>query len=265
MKLDASGLQYFPSVTGAGVDGLGEDSSQPLRSNSRIPLILRRGRTSWLSSERMASLWPPILELAYKIYPMVVLLLIAFAQPGSISCIHVLKPNSTTRIYEKAHINQDSDSVQWLVVLQIANSGAGTWALRQYCLHELANKRWISVTSASKLLANMRYSYHGMGLSVGTMIAGWDEMLDCIMSTVKVEVSSYHYDTTLEEAAELACQAIYHATFHDGASGGIASVYHVKSDGSKKFSGDDVSELHCNYYPVVPSSVEQEMAEVPAA
>ncbi|CAL9072033.1 unnamed protein product, partial [Musa textilis] len=48
---------------------------------------------------------------------------------------------------------------------------------RQYCLHELANKRWISVTSASKLLANMRYSYHGMGLSVGTMIAGWDEMV----------------------------------------------------------------------------------------
>lgn len=34
---------------------------------------------------------------------------------------------------------------------------------------------------------------------------------------------SYHYDTTLEEAAELACRAIYHATFHDGASGGIAS------------------------------------------
>ncbi|CAL9146887.1 unnamed protein product [Musa hybrid cultivar] len=25
MKLDASGLQYFPSVTGGGVDGLGED------------------------------------------------------------------------------------------------------------------------------------------------------------------------------------------------------------------------------------------------
>ncbi|CAA2997446.1 proteasome subunit beta type-5-like [Olea europaea subsp. europaea] len=42
-------------------------------------------------------------------------------------------------------------------------------------LHELANKRRISVTGASKLLSNILYSYRGMGLSVGTMIAGWDE------------------------------------------------------------------------------------------
>ena len=42
-------------------------------------------------------------------------------------------------------------------------------------LLELANKRRISVTGASKLLANILYSYHGMGLSIGTMIAGWDE------------------------------------------------------------------------------------------
>lgn len=42
-------------------------------------------------------------------------------------------------------------------------------------LHELANKRRISVAGASKLLANILYSYRGMGLSVGTMIAGWDE------------------------------------------------------------------------------------------
>lgn len=39
----------------------------------------------------------------------------------------------------------------------------------------MANKRRISVTGASKLLANILYSYRGMGLSVGTMIAGWDE------------------------------------------------------------------------------------------
>lgn len=47
--------------------------------------------------------------------------------------------------------------------------------LFQCRLHELANKRRISVTGASKLLANILYSYRGMGLSVGTMIAGWDE------------------------------------------------------------------------------------------
>jgi hypothetical protein len=42
-------------------------------------------------------------------------------------------------------------------------------------LHELNNKRRISVAGASKLLANTLFSYRGMGLSMGTMIAGWDE------------------------------------------------------------------------------------------
>lgn len=34
---------------------------------------------------------------------------------------------------------------------------------------------------------------------------------------------SYRYDLSVEEAAELARRAIYHATFRDGASGGVAS------------------------------------------
>ena len=42
-------------------------------------------------------------------------------------------------------------------------------------LHELRNKERISVAAASKLLANTLYSYRGYGLSVGTMIAGWDK------------------------------------------------------------------------------------------
>merc|ERR1711988_698772 len=42
-------------------------------------------------------------------------------------------------------------------------------------LFELNNKRRITVRGASKLLANTLYSYKGMGLSMGTMIAGWDE------------------------------------------------------------------------------------------
>ena len=95
---------------------------------------------------------------------------------------------------------------------------------------------------------------------------------------------------TVEEAAELARRAIYHATFRDGASGGVASgnssssfslfypclrffftqsscssVYHVGPDGWKKLSGDDVGDLHYHYYPVVPSPVEQEMVEIPAS
>ena len=42
-------------------------------------------------------------------------------------------------------------------------------------LHELKEKSRISVAAASKLLANILYGYKGMGLSVGTMIAGWDK------------------------------------------------------------------------------------------
>ncbi|KAB5545179.1 hypothetical protein DKX38_013291 [Salix brachista] len=139
-------------------------------------------------------------------------------------------------------------------------------------LHELTNKRRISVTGASKLLANILFSYRGMGLSVGTMIAGWDETgpglyyVDSEGGRLKgtrfsvgsgspyaygVLDSGYRADMSIEEAAELGRRAIYHATFRDGASGGVASVYYVGPDGWKKLSGDDVSELHYKYYPVV--------------
>ncbi|KAF8018445.1 hypothetical protein BT93_H3359 [Corymbia citriodora subsp. variegata] len=125
-----------------------------------------------------------------------------------------------------------------------------------------------------------------MGLSVGTMIAGWDETgpglyyVDSEGGRLKgtrfsvgsgspyaygVLDSGYRHDMSVEEAAELARRAIYHATFRDGASGGVASVYHVGPTGWKKLSGDDVGELHYHYNPVTPSTVEQEMAEVAAA
>ncbi|KAL4016024.1 hypothetical protein IC575_023637 [Cucumis melo] len=122
-----------------------------------------------------------------------------------------------------------------------------------------------------------------MGLSVGTMIAGWDETgpglyyVDSEGGRLKgtrfsvgsglpyaycVLDNGYQYDLSVEEAAELARRAIYHVTFRDGASGGVASVYHVGPNGWKKLSGDDVGELHYKYYPVVLDTVEQEMVEV---
>ena len=42
-------------------------------------------------------------------------------------------------------------------------------------------------------------------------------------------------------------------------------VYYVGPNGWKKLSGDDVGELHYKYYPVMPSTVEQEMVEVAGA
>ncbi len=46
---------------------------------------------------------------------------------------------------------------------------------RQCRIYELRNKERISVAAASKLLANMVYQYKGMGLSMGTMVCGWDK------------------------------------------------------------------------------------------
>lgn len=42
-------------------------------------------------------------------------------------------------------------------------------------MYELRNKERISVAAASKLLANMVWNYKGMGLSMGTMVCGWDK------------------------------------------------------------------------------------------
>ncbi|KAI1902360.1 hypothetical protein AGOR_G00043970 [Albula goreensis] len=42
-------------------------------------------------------------------------------------------------------------------------------------IYKLRNKERISVSAASKLLANMVVGYRGMGLSMGTMICGWDK------------------------------------------------------------------------------------------
>merc|ERR1711998_529342 len=42
-------------------------------------------------------------------------------------------------------------------------------------LFELRNKERISVAAASKLLSNTTYQYRGYGLSMGTMVTGWDK------------------------------------------------------------------------------------------
>lgn len=45
---------------------------------------------------------------------------------------------------------------------------------RQCRLYELSHGKRITVRAASKLLANTVFSYRGSGLSMGTMVAGWD-------------------------------------------------------------------------------------------
>eukprot|EP01098_Paradermamoeba_levis_P005546 TRINITY_DN2337_c0_g1_i1.p1 TRINITY_DN2337_c0_g1~~TRINITY_DN2337_c0_g1_i1.p1 ORF type:complete len:268 (-),score=86.66 TRINITY_DN2337_c0_g1_i1:150-953(-) len=144
---------------------------------------------------------------------------------------------------------------------------------RQCRLYELKNKERISVAAASKILGNILYHYRGYGLSVGTMIAGWDKTgphlhyCDSDGTRLKGQLFSvgsgstyaygildagYKFDLNDQEAQELGRRAIYHATHRDAFSGGVINVYHVKQDGWKKISGQDMNDLHWNggYAPV---------------
>ncbi|WIA17620.1 hypothetical protein OEZ85_014430 [Tetradesmus obliquus] len=137
-------------------------------------------------------------------------------------------------------------------------------------LFELNNGKRITVRAASKLLSNTMFSYRGMGLSMGTMVAGWDPTgpglyyVDSDGQRTKGQVFSvgsgslyaygvldagYSWDMSVDDAIELGRRSIYHATFRDCASGGTVSVYHVTEDGWKKVRGDDVTECHFEYYP----------------
>mmetsp|Transcript_5322 Transcript_5322/g.15888 ORF Transcript_5322/g.15888 Transcript_5322/m.15888 type:complete len:275 (+) Transcript_5322:90-914(+) len=139
---------------------------------------------------------------------------------------------------------------------------------RQCRLFELRNKDRISVAAASKLLVNAVSRYRGMGLSMGTMIMGWDKTGPALFyvdndgtrlkgnlfsvgsgSTYAMGVldSGFKYDMSVDEACELGRRSIYHATHRDAGSGGIINVYHVGPDGWKKISSEDCSKKHYEY------------------
>lgn len=113
---------------------------------------------------------------------------------------------------------------------------------RQCRLYELRNNEKISVAAASKLLANIMYQYKGYGLSMGTMITGWDKTgpqlyyVDNDATRMKGDIFSvgsgatyaygvldsyYRYDLTVEEAIDLGKRAIVHAVHRDAYSGGM--------------------------------------------
>eukprot|EP01101_Sappina_pedata_P002146 TRINITY_DN12406_c0_g1_i1.p2 TRINITY_DN12406_c0_g1~~TRINITY_DN12406_c0_g1_i1.p2 ORF type:complete len:313 (-),score=124.89 TRINITY_DN12406_c0_g1_i1:108-1046(-) len=140
---------------------------------------------------------------------------------------------------------------------------------RQCRLYELRNKERISVAAASKLLWYIVYQYRNYGLSMGTMVAGWDKTgpnlyyVDSDGTRLKGKVFSagsgspyaygvldthYKYDLGVEEACELGRRAIYHATHRDAYSGGVINVYLVQKDGWKKISADDNNDLHYEKY-----------------
>nr|KAJ3420161.1 Proteasome subunit beta type-8 [Polyrhizophydium stewartii] len=132
-------------------------------------------------------------------------------------------------------------------------------------LYELRNKERISVAAASKLLCNMVYGYKGMGLSMGTMVTGWDKKGPGLYyvdsdgqrltnhlfsvgsgSTYAYGVldAGYDYDLSVADAIDLARRSIFHATYRDAYSGGSVNVYHVKEGGWEFISKTDVFDLH---------------------
>jgi len=137
-------------------------------------------------------------------------------------------------------------------------------------VHELREGTRISVAAASKILGNILYQYRGRGLSVGTMIAGWDATHGpqlfyhdddgTRLKGQRFSVGSgatyaygvldqgFRHDLTTDEAVELGKRAIYHATHRDAYSGGTINVYYIGPNGwVKKFSAD-MNVLHYGQY-----------------
>ncbi|KAJ3541356.1 hypothetical protein NMY22_g3919 [Coprinellus aureogranulatus] len=138
--------------------------------------------------------------------------------------------------------------------------------LGMHCrLHELRNKERISVSAASKFLSNLVYSYKGMGLSMGTMICGWDKTgpsifyVDSDGTRLKGDLFSvgsgstfaygvldqgYRWDLTDAEAQELGRRSIYAAGHRDAFSGNTVNLYHVKEHGWEFIGNYDINKLH---------------------
>merc|ERR1711871_751670 len=140
-------------------------------------------------------------------------------------------------------------------------------------LFELDHKERISVAAASKILSNITYQYKAYGLSMGTMICGWDKTGPQIFyvdsdgqrlpgnlfsvgsgSTFAYGVldTGYRYDLETPEALELAKRAIFAATHRDAYSGGTVRVYHITAAGWERVSEDDSMDLYFKYMGKLP-------------
>lgn len=141
---------------------------------------------------------------------------------------------------------------------------------RQCRVHELTEGKRISVAAASKLLGNVVFSYRGYGLSMGTMMAGWDEKkgpalfyVDSDGTRLKGNLfsvgsgatyaygvldSGYRPDLDEKEAVELGKRAIYHATHRDAYSGGTINVFVIRNTGYEQMYKGDMNELHYGQY-----------------
>jgi len=131
-------------------------------------------------------------------------------------------------------------------------------------LYETKNNSKVSVSGASKMLINSIFKYKNSGISMGTMIIGWDingpsiYYIDSDGNRLKVTMASvgsgstfaygildsgYKWNLELEEACELSRRAIVEASRKDPFSGGNVNTYIVRQDGWIKLCFDDIGNL----------------------
>ncbi|KAL7718973.1 proteasome endopeptidase complex [Entamoeba marina] len=153
---------------------------------------------------------------------------------------------------------------------------------RQCRLFELRNKPPISVAAASKMLANILYSYRNYNLSLGTMICGYDKTGPHIYYVedggvripghlfsvgsgspyaVSIIDTEYDYNMPKEQAFELAQRAIFHATHRDVASGGNVNVIFIDQNGWRHVSRRDCYDLYYDKYNIEEYQKTQTMEE----
>ena len=129
-------------------------------------------------------------------------------------------------------------------------------------LCELSEGRCIPVARASRILADALYANRGLGLSVGTMIMGFDESgpsifyIDNSGTRIKGDLFAVGSGSTFalgvldterrlsmkeEEALSLGIKAIRHATFRDAFSGGYIAVYIINNQGWRKAFSEDLA------------------------
>lgn len=140
-----------------------------------------------------------------------------------------------------------------------------TRIVAKYCtLYELREKTSITVSAASKYFANTLYGYRGQGLSVGSMVAGYDKKgpqifkVDSEGDRCQLKVCSVgsgslnaygildnHYKPKMtdDEARKLGLRAIMHATYRDSGSGGVCNLCHITPTEKIRLPPMDVSKL----------------------
>ncbi|KAI4291430.1 20S proteasome subunit beta 5 [Pancytospora philotis] len=122
----------------------------------------------------------------------------------------------------------------------------------------------IPTAVAARFLSNCVYQYKGRGLSMSTMVCGYDasgphifnvtdegNLVSCKLlsvgsgSTIAYGILSarYNYEMSRDEALELARDAIFHAGHRDAASGGQVNLYFMGAEGADKIGSYDLDGL----------------------